>query len=676
MTKYRSIFLLALLFSIVFDAAILITAEPASKDVLELEQDALRAAADYAQLSVVQIETFGGREVVGDTAVAAGPSSGTVVGADGWIITSLFQFRGDPASITVLLPDGQRKAAKLVARDHARELGLLKIDTDEPLIPAAISPRTSWQVGQWTIALGKTFDLVTASRSVGILSATDRIFGRAIQTDCKISPHNYGGPLIDIQGQTMGVLAPIDPGIATEGEVQQWYDAGVGFAIPLDDILKRLPKMMKGEDVYPGKAGIRPALKDDFRGPVVLAGVAPGTPAAKAGLKAGDTLLKIDAAEIRWPNHVRHAFGTVDAGEMVNMTVKRDGETKSYDCELVQELPVYRTPYVGILPDPSYAGPGVRIRAIASDSPAEKASLKSGQVIRKIGQENIVSIEDFERSLAFIDYREPTSFGMTSDVNQNATKKKKAKDGKGPIDENIERLEIQLSPWPAELPKDSGREASVLETPAETKDKPKTGVVSLVMGDVKNQAFAFVPPTYHPSTAHGLLLVVPDPGKIERKSWVDRWELFCRNQRFILAVVSSADSEAWSMEELEVIRRSMQQLRADYTIDARRIVVGGVGAGSGPAVVLALQDRGKFRGLWLAGGNIPRGLRMQQIEPTESLAILLQGENPAYPPFAAKIEKLGYRVSLSPEKFDIAGTVTGNSVQQQAQNFFASLEWF
>jgi serine protease Do len=640
--------------------------QPNSIEILQQEQDALRAAGDYAQRSVVQIETFGGREVVGDSAVAAGPSTGTVVAEDGWIITSLFQFRGDPASITVLLPDGQRKAAKLVARDHARELGLLKIDVDEKLFPAVPSDRTKWEIGQWTIALGKTFDLVTASRSVGVLSAIDRIFGRAIQTDCKISPHNYGGPLIDIYGRTMGVLAPIDPGIATEGEVQQWYDSGIGFAVPLDDILKRLPKMMKGEDIYPGKAGVRPVLNDDFRGPVILAGVAPGTPAAKAGLKAGDALLKIGTTEIRWPNHMRHAFGSVDAGDTVRMTIERAGEKKSFDCSLVKELPVYRMPFLGVLPDPSFAGPGVKIRAVAQGSPAEKASMKPGQVIRTLGTEAIASIEDLERSLSFVDYREPAVFKLM-EASENATPGK---------EQALESITVQLSSWLAtENPKALDGEGQTPLTTPEAKEKRVTGIVELQMGDVTNQAFAFVPSTYHPSLPHGVLLLAAEPGKIERKAWVDRWEQFCRDQRFILAIVGSASPEAWTMEELEVIKRSLQLVRADYKVDSRRMVIGGIGAGTGPAVVLALQNRTTFRGLWMVGGNIPRGLRMPQAEPMESMSILLSGDNPAYPIFADRIEKLGYRVFLSPEKFDVAGLLTGNSIQQQAQSFFASLEW-
>ena len=257
----------------------------------ELEQQAFQAAADYAQDCVVQVETFGGREIVNQQLIASGPSTGTVLTSDGWIVTSIFQFRGQPASITVVLPDEQRKAAKLVARDHSRELALLKIDTDKPLKAASVSSKSEWQVGQWVIAMGKTFDFKVASRSLGILSAQGRIFNKAIQTDAKISPQNYGGPLIDLRGNVMGILAPINPGIATEGEVEQWYDSGVGFAIPLADILERLPRLQRGEDIYQGRAGFRTQSSDEFAPEIVLSGVTPGSPAAKAGMKAGDRIV-------------------------------------------------------------------------------------------------------------------------------------------------------------------------------------------------------------------------------------------------------------------------------------------------------------------------------------------------------------------------------------------------
>ena len=87
----------------------------------ELEQSAFESATRFVQDSVVQVETFGGAELVNRQVASSGPSTGTIVGADGWIITSTFHFKFPPASITVVLPDKQRKTAKLVARDFSRE---------------------------------------------------------------------------------------------------------------------------------------------------------------------------------------------------------------------------------------------------------------------------------------------------------------------------------------------------------------------------------------------------------------------------------------------------------------------------------------------------------------------------------------------------------------------------
>jgi serine protease Do len=630
------------------------------------EEVAFQAAATFAQTSVVRIETFGGREVVEDSAVASGPSSGTAIDRDGWIVTSLFQLRGEPAAITVILPNGQRYAAKLVARDHARAIGLLKIDAPEGLFPAIHSKRSSWRIGQWTIALGKTFDLVEASQSVGILSATDRIFGRAIQTDCKVSPHNYGGPLIDLRGHVMGILAPIDPGIATEGEVQQWYDSGIGFAIPIEDILARLPKMKRGEDIYPGKAGIRPKVNDDFRGPVVLAGVAPGTPAAKAGLKPGDQLTKINGMTIAWPNHMRHALGVVDANDSVAMTVLRDTKELKVDVTLVQELPVYRTPFLGILADSQYKGPGIRVQGIYPDSPAKKAGLAVGQVIRKIDDREVSSLAELDQQLAFVDYREPLKISFDKEADSK---------------DSAEVATVTLTPWPDQWDSETfnlsrSAEEQPDQSKAAAKDKSATGVVPLVMADIPNQAFAYVPTNYASADEHGLLVIMPNPGKIDRKLWVDRWEKFCRENRFIVAVVASADPERWQREELDIVKRTIQQLRTTYEIDPRRISLSGQGAGSAPAFVLAMQNRALFRGLWLAEGTIPRGLGLPQAEPQESPAILLQGKNPVFPRFVEAANKLGYRAAVADPEAEVIAESMNVQQQKSVEVFLSSLAWF
>ncbi|MGN6134508.1 MAG: S1C family serine protease, partial [Aureliella sp.] len=173
--------------------------------LLAQEQAAFASAAAAVSPSVVQIETFGGLERVGKELISDGPTTGTIVGKEGWIISSMYSFRQQPASILVSLSDGSRLPAKIVARDTSRELVLLKIDAKTELPEPTACPIDQLSVGQWAIGLGRTFDREAVSQSVGILSALGRAYGKAVQTDAKVSPVNYGGPLVDLQGRVIGI---------------------------------------------------------------------------------------------------------------------------------------------------------------------------------------------------------------------------------------------------------------------------------------------------------------------------------------------------------------------------------------------------------------------------------------------------------------------------------------
>ena len=199
----------------------------------QLEQRAIQAAAARVAPSVVKIETVGGLERVGNMLVNTGPTTGVIVSADGFIISSAFNFISRPSSILIGLPDGTRTPARLVATDRQRMLVLLKIDVEERLpVPEAV-PESEIQVGQWAIALGRTFDAAQPNLSVGIVSGLNRIWGTAIQTDAKISPNNYGGALVDIRGRVLGILAPLSPESHEDVAGVEWYDSGIGFAVPL-----------------------------------------------------------------------------------------------------------------------------------------------------------------------------------------------------------------------------------------------------------------------------------------------------------------------------------------------------------------------------------------------------------------------------------------------------------
>lgn len=205
------------------------------------EEQAIKAAVARVAPSVVRIETVGGLERIGQLMVGTAPTTGLIVSGDGHIISSAFNFVQKPDSILVTLDGGSRRPAKLVATDHSRMLVLLKVDTDASLSVPEVVPEKEMRVGEWALALGRTFESSQANVSVGIVSALARIWGKAIQTDAKISPNNYGGPLVDISGRVLGVLVPMSPQGGAELAGVEWYDSGIGFAVPLESVMRSLP---------------------------------------------------------------------------------------------------------------------------------------------------------------------------------------------------------------------------------------------------------------------------------------------------------------------------------------------------------------------------------------------------------------------------------------------------
>jgi S1-C subfamily serine protease len=180
------------------------------------EEQAMKAAVARVAPSVVRIETLGGLETVGNLLVGTGPTTGLIVSSDGYVISSAFNFINKPTQILVYLADGTRLPAQLAGRDDSRMLVLLKVptsglDVKKQLPVPAAAPVTEIRVGQWAIAVGRVFDGDQTNLSVGIISAVNRVWGKAVQTDAKISPANYGGPLVDLEGRVLGVLVPMAP---------------------------------------------------------------------------------------------------------------------------------------------------------------------------------------------------------------------------------------------------------------------------------------------------------------------------------------------------------------------------------------------------------------------------------------------------------------------------------
>ncbi|MFP6766064.1 MAG: trypsin-like peptidase domain-containing protein, partial [Planctomycetaceae bacterium] len=264
-----------------------VTAQTSRADLELAEEQAFKQAAALVSPSIVRIDTVGGLDVVGRIQTGTAPTTGVILTADGYIISSAFNFISKPASVLVTLPTGKRFPAKVIATDRLRMVTLLKVEATGLPVPKTVD-KNLIEVGQWALALGRTYDSPLPSMSVGIVSAVNRIWGRAVQTDAKVSPVNYGGPLVDVNGAVMGILAPLSPGGKTETAGIEWYDSGIGFAIPLQDIYRTLDRLKKGEDLRPGQAGLSLKSRDIYSTKPVIDRVRFDSPAWNAGLRPDD----------------------------------------------------------------------------------------------------------------------------------------------------------------------------------------------------------------------------------------------------------------------------------------------------------------------------------------------------------------------------------------------------
>jgi len=311
-------------------------ADDADLTAYRLAPKAFRSAVRKVLPSLATIETFGGiarpggkrrGQMTGISKPGDGPTTGLIVSADGYIITSTYNFIKKPPVITVTLRDGSQHVAELLGRDETRKLCLLKISGVKDLPVPALAPRGAVRVGQWAVSLGVGYGDDDPAISSGIVSAVNRISGRAVQTDANISPANYGGPLVDVEGRLLGVCVPLSPQSQAAAAGSEWYDSGIGFAVPLDGADAWLAELKAGKVIQPGRLGIAPKPTGP-QGGVAIAQVAPNSPALKAGLQVGDQILKIGDEPILDGAHLRIVIGRYVAGDEINISIKR-GEKES-----------------------------------------------------------------------------------------------------------------------------------------------------------------------------------------------------------------------------------------------------------------------------------------------------------------------------------------------------------
>jgi putative serine protease PepD len=253
--------------------------------------------------------------------------SGFVYDSDGHIVTN-DHVVANATSISVMFSDGSKYSAKVVGTDPSTDLAVLKVSApSSKLHPLSLGDSNKLQVGDGVVAIGSPFGL-DETVTTGIVSALNRdisstnnfTISGAIQTDAAINHGNSGGPLLNMSGQVVG--------INTQIESDSGGNEGVGFAVPSSTISSVISKLVSGKTVEHPYLGVFVQAPANRTGAEV-GRVQSGSPAAGAGLKAGDVITAFAGQTIQSPDDLTAAVATKAPGDKVAVTYIRNGTTKT-----------------------------------------------------------------------------------------------------------------------------------------------------------------------------------------------------------------------------------------------------------------------------------------------------------------------------------------------------------
>ncbi len=346
-----------------------------------------------------------------------GTGSGVIVSADGYILTNN-HVAGDATEIKVKVADGTEYKAKLIGTDPETDLAVIKIEGNNFSF-AKLGDSSRLEQGEWVIALGSPFGLAQ-TMTAGIISATGRDlrsgpYDNFIQTDASINPGNSGGPLLNMQGEVIGINTMI---FSRSGGSE-----GIGFAIPSSLTQKVYNQLVKNGKVLRGYLGLNlqnatPSLAKSlgYEGVMgaLVGDVAKDGPAAKSDLRSGDMIVEFDGKKVTAAKQLTELVADTISGKSVPVKYLRDGRVQTTTIQIgdrpfskqVVEREINDTPQgaklgisVGSV-TPEIAAElklkvksGVVIQTIQPGSPAAEAGLQPGDVIHRINQTAITSVD-------------------------------------------------------------------------------------------------------------------------------------------------------------------------------------------------------------------------------------------------------------------------------------------
>ncbi len=301
-----------------------------TSSLTQLYKDVTPGVVDITVTSSSAAGVPGGFGPQGGTSQAEG--SGFVVDTAGHIVTNQHVIDG-ATSISVRFPNGKTAKATLVGADPSTDIAVIKVDVAAgELHPLSLGSSKNVLPGQDVVAIGSPFGLADSMTS-GIVSAIGRTIqapnnysiANAIQTDAPINHGNSGGPLLDLNGRVVGVNAQIESGGGGSD--------GVGFAIPIDSGKSVVDTIIAGGKVEHAYIGIHVGDAANGAG-AQISSVSGGTPAAKAGLKAGDVITALDGKPITKADDLTAGVTAHAPNDTVTLTVLRDGKTLTIDVTL------------------------------------------------------------------------------------------------------------------------------------------------------------------------------------------------------------------------------------------------------------------------------------------------------------------------------------------------------
>ncbi len=288
------------------------------------ESDGLTPAQIYAQYqsSVVAIANQSTTNVFGEVTETASSGSGFILSEDGYIVTN-YHVVEDATTLTVITSDGAEYAAELVGYESANDIAVIKIDASG-LKAAVIGSSDALIVGDQVVAIGNPLGELTNTLTVGYISATDRditIDGTTIhmlQTDAAINPGNSGGPLFNMKGEVIGITSAKYSGTTDSGASIE----GIGFAIPMDDVIDMIQEILDKGYVSSPYMGISVMDSSEGIGAYVVS-VESGGAAEAAGVKPGDMIIALGEYEVDSLADLTQALKNFSVGETTTITVYR-----------------------------------------------------------------------------------------------------------------------------------------------------------------------------------------------------------------------------------------------------------------------------------------------------------------------------------------------------------------